>query len=119
MRPGAYERRRELSDKHWWWIGRRNIMSTLLNGLKISENAKVFEIGCGTGSNLPLWTRYGMVYATDTNEQMVSVASERNVATVERGSLPYIHNISRDRIVDRKAISAPQITFSCNKQFQI
>jgi SAM-dependent methyltransferase len=36
---------------HWWFKGRRD----LIKKIKISKDAKILEVGCGSGQNLLLW----------------------------------------------------------------
>ena len=86
MRPDAYAKQMELSDRHWWWRGRRKILAALLDRMDIPDGADILEIGCGDGSNLPILTQYGSVYASDVDADMLAVAASRYVATVAPGS---------------------------------
>jgi len=88
MHPDAYAKQRKLSDTHWWWRGRREILSSLLDRMALPDAADLLEIGCGDGSNLPILAHYGTVYASDLDVEMVGAATSRNVATVAVGSLP-------------------------------
>jgi SAM-dependent methyltransferase len=36
---------------HWWFIGRRRILLALLDGLRLSQNDLIVDVGCGTGGN--------------------------------------------------------------------
>lgn len=48
MNIGAYQRLYELEEKHWWCIGKRKIVFSILNKY-LQPQHKVLDIGCGTG----------------------------------------------------------------------
>ncbi len=37
---------------HWWFVGRRELLRSILMSLKISKSSLALEVGCGTGANL-------------------------------------------------------------------
>ena len=59
MQPELYLQKRELEGQHWWFQGRRQIVSTLLGTLKLPDNAKLFNLGCGTDGNLKMISGLG------------------------------------------------------------
>lgn len=77
-----------VEDRHWWFVGRRRIVETLIRQLNLPQDAKILEAGCGTGGNLTMLARYGQVAAMELDETACQLANERQVTTVKQGSLP-------------------------------
>lgn len=88
MEIEIYHKTAESEDKHWWFIGRRQIVSKILDGLALPENAAIFEVGCGSGGNLPLLCRYGKVYGMELDETAIAYARKRRIGTIVPGRLP-------------------------------
>ena len=57
----AYDRMRELEDAHWWFKGRRHILSGVIDELPLRSDARILEVGCGPGGNLGMLGRFGRV----------------------------------------------------------
>lgn len=88
MEPVLYQQMRDLEDRHWWFVGRRRIVSSLLQTLPLPAAARILDLGCGTGGNLPMLSRFGSVTAVELDEQAAQLARARDVAPVLRGKLP-------------------------------
>ncbi|MDA2935960.1 class I SAM-dependent methyltransferase [Patescibacteria group bacterium AH-259-L05] len=74
---------------YWWHVGRRKILSSLLRRfLKNNEN-QILEIGCGTGGNLEVLSRWGKVTGLDISEEALNFCRKRGfnnliLSTAER-----------------------------------
>lgn len=79
MEPAAYREMAELEDRHWWFIGRRRIISALLGRLPLPADARILEIGCGSGGNLAMLRNYGAVSAGEYDEQSRRNALDRGI----------------------------------------
>ncbi|OCQ88879.1 type 12 methyltransferase [Nostoc sp. MBR 210] len=88
MDKNFYLKYAAVEDQHWWFVGRRQIVEKLIRQLKLPNNAKILEAGCGTGGNLSMLARYGEVAAMEFDETACQLANERQVTTVRQGSLP-------------------------------
>ena len=84
----AYDRMRQLQDRHWWFRGRRRIISGLLADLALPHPAKVLEAGCGPGGNLTILRQFGEVTGLEPDEDSRRYAAERMGVKVEGGLLP-------------------------------
>ena len=58
-----YDRMRELEGSHWWFTGRRKVLTSLIGDLKLPANARIAEVGCGVGGNIEMLRRFGVVSA--------------------------------------------------------
>ncbi len=85
--------------QHFWFRGLRGFLRPLLErAVREPRTASILDCGCGTGVNLPLFSRYGSVCAVDLNEYGVGLARAGGFARCARAtvaSLPF-----RDRTFD-------------------
>jgi len=44
---------------HWWFVGRRRLLKSLLSSINIPKNHLIIDTGCGTGSNLRALASWG------------------------------------------------------------
>jgi len=51
VRRATYHVEREVSPDHWWFQGRRRILTRLLADLDLPPGARILDAGCGTGAN--------------------------------------------------------------------
>lgn len=73
---------------HWWFVARRQILAKALNSLHLDPECEILEVGCGSGGNLELLSRYGNVYAHDCDAVARELANSRKIVQVEYGMLP-------------------------------
>lgn len=88
MDSSLYQQMRELEDRHWWFVGRRAIVAAQLQSARLPSDAKMLDLGCGTGGNLAMLSQFGQVLGVELDEQAAQLARERGVADVIRGKLP-------------------------------
>jgi SAM-dependent methyltransferase len=67
MHPDAYVEMAQTEDHHWWFTARREVLGTLIGRLALPERARILEIGCGTGGNLAMLSRFGQVAALEAD----------------------------------------------------
>jgi len=77
MDPSAYREMAETEDRHWWFTGRRAILSSLIERLPLRHPARILEIGCGTGGNLDMLARFGDVAAMEADAAARAIAAEK------------------------------------------
>jgi SAM-dependent methyltransferase len=92
MRADHYEAHFALEQKHWWFVGRRNILLHLLDreiarDARLAPPLRLLDIGTGGGGILPFLAKYGSVVAVDPEPAAIAAASARNF-DVRRGGLP-------------------------------
>jgi len=63
MEPVLYERIYRLQNSHWWYKSRERFLDVLMRGLP--RNGVVLDAGCGPGSMLHYFGRYGEVAGLD------------------------------------------------------
>ncbi len=49
MKPTEFEAMLEMDERHWWYRGRRRVLSAVLDGLELPPGAKVLDAGLRIG----------------------------------------------------------------------
>ena len=89
MNPEAYLEMAQVEGEHWWFRGRRTIIESLIKKMSLPSSARLMEVGCGTGGNLRLLSRFGEVSAFDMNETACAFArTQCPAATIRQGHCP-------------------------------
>ena len=89
MEAQVYERMAELDSDHWWFVARRDILERLIERvIQPPKDARILEIGCGTGHNLSMLSKFGCVEATEMDATARSLASKRLGRAVTDAALP-------------------------------
>jgi SAM-dependent methyltransferase len=85
----VYDRMAEHDSTHWWYRARRDILADYLSREgKLPKRARILEIGCGTGHNLPMLAQFGTVDAIEIDPAARGIASQRLGKPVGEAPLP-------------------------------
>ena len=85
----VYDRMAEHDSTHWWYVARRDILADYIaRYVQPPKDARILEIGCGTGHNLPMLGAFGTVDAIEIDEAARTVASVRLGKEVGTAPLP-------------------------------
>lgn len=88
MNPEVHLRMARDQDAHWWFVVRREILSKLIE-TTVPNSAAILEIGCGTGGNLPMLTKFGKVCGVEIDPIAREIAAKRQPDTeILAGALP-------------------------------
>ena len=100
----VYDRMAELDQRHWWYRARREILADLIRRrIELPQDAKILEIGCGTGHNLEMLGRFGTVDAIEIDDAAREVATSRLGRRVMKAPLPRLTGVP-ERAYDLVAI---------------
>ena len=89
MERHVYDRMAEIDRDHWWFVGRRKILTALLERWRPKKGPlRILEVGCGTGSNIAMLQQFGTVDAIEPDDHARAFASNRTGVTVKGGYLP-------------------------------
>lgn len=90
MQPSAYLDMAAVEARHWWFVGRRRVLHGCIARLGLKPDAKILEIGSGTGGNLALLSRFGRVTAVEMNAAAREISAGRLTgADIRAGMLPH------------------------------
>ncbi|HEY2963049.1 MAG TPA: class I SAM-dependent methyltransferase [Pyrinomonadaceae bacterium] len=88
----------QVEQSHWWYIGRRKIIAGFVADIcsRVTDRRpRILDVGCGTGANLLMLSRYGDAEGVDVSEDALAFCRERGLADVRQGAgeeLPYDDN---------------------------
>lgn len=88
METAFYQQYATVEDSHWWFVGRRRIVRSVIASLRLPATADILEVGCGTGGNLRMLSHFGQLNAMELNGDARALANTRDVVDVAEGRLP-------------------------------
>jgi SAM-dependent methyltransferase len=77
MNPEAYLEMADTEARHWWFCGRRAVLASLIRQFKLRADARILEIGAGTGGNLLMLSAFGKVSALEMDDKARAIATEK------------------------------------------
>lgn len=95
MQQHTYAILYEVEETHWWYRGRRRILSLFIEQIcsKVKDRRpQILDVGCGTGANLIMLGEYGDAHGIDVSHDALAFCEARGLKRVEHGAaekLPY------------------------------
>lgn len=97
MDRAVFDRMAELDQNHWWFTARRRILEQIIRRtVRPPADARILELGCGTGHNLDMLGRFGRVEASELDDHARELAAERLGRPIEQAALPDLSRFSAD-----------------------
>jgi SAM-dependent methyltransferase len=97
MERVVFDRMAELDQLHWWFRARRRILATLIKRVvRPPADAKLLEVGCGTGHNLAMLGKFGKVDACELDKCARALATKRLRRQVRNAKLPDLSMFKRN-----------------------
>jgi|RhiMetdeSRZDD1v2_1073273.scaffolds.fasta_scaffold409239_2 SAM-dependent methyltransferase len=84
-----------VEQSHWWHTGRRKILAGFVEEIcrqVTDRRPRILDVGCGTGANLIMLSKYGDAEGVDVSEDAIAFCRERGLDKVRLGAgeaLPY------------------------------
>jgi SAM-dependent methyltransferase len=104
MERVVYDSMAELDGVHWWYRARRGILAALIRRkISLPPDARILEIGCGTGHNVLMLQEFGAVDAIEIDPAARTLAAKRLGKPVGDAPLPKLPGVA-DRTYDMVAI---------------
>ena len=78
MTPAQFQLHAKIEDSHWWFVGRRYIIQSLVDSLFRSKHDKILiDMGCGTGGNLSTFRGEFDCTGIDLSSDAILLAKKR------------------------------------------
>ena len=89
MDIAAYTVEAESEETHWWFVGRRKLFGDELKRAGVSPDARVLDVGTGTGSNLRMLRDLGFTRVTglDASDEAIRFCASKGFGFVRRGDI--------------------------------
>ena len=98
MDRSVYDNMAKLDEKHWWYVARRDILDRLIRRrISLPKDARILEIGCGTGHNLAMLGQFGRVDALELDDEARALAEKRLGRKVMSAPLPELAGVPKAR----------------------
>ena len=89
MERKVFDQMAQLDSRHWWFTARRRILDGVIERVvKPPKDARILELGAGTGHNLAMLSRFGTVEASELDPIARQLASDRLGRPVVEAALP-------------------------------
>ena len=95
MKEHTYPIMFRVEQAHWWYTGRRKILTGFVEEIcrnVTDRRPRILDVGCGTGANLLMLSQYGNAEGVDVSEDALAFCRERGLDQVKLGAgeeLPY------------------------------
>ncbi len=83
-----FDRMQAIENDHWWFRARRQILADQIGRLSLPSQARLLEVGAGTGGNLAMLSGFGEVEAMEPDAEARAWAGGRTGRPVAAGTLP-------------------------------
>ena len=98
MEREVFDRMAEQDQIHWWYVARRKILAALIaREADLPENARILEIGCGTGHNFEMLKSFGRLDALEVDDAARALARTRLGHEVGDAPLPGLPGVPDGR----------------------
>lgn len=78
-----------VEQSHWWYTGRRRIIASFVEDIcsRVKDRRpRILDVGCGTGANLLLLSKYGDAEGVDVSDDALAFCRERGLDRVTKGA---------------------------------
>jgi SAM-dependent methyltransferase len=94
MERAVYDQMAALDERHWWYRARREVLAALIRRLvKPPADARILEIGCGTGHNFSMLGTFGHVDALELDDEVRGYAEKRLGREIMSAPLPELAGV--------------------------
>jgi len=94
MNISEYEEMYRVESFYWWFVARRRLLESLVKSLAGElKSPKILDVGCGTGINFSVLTKYGETFSSDASAEALSFSQSRGTEGLVRTpveSLPFV-----------------------------
>lgn len=89
MDIGIYATEAAIERDHWWFAGRRLLLSQIIGEFSLPPGSSILDVGTGTGSNLRMLRELGFdrVLGLDRSREAARFCADKGLGPVELGDV--------------------------------
>jgi SAM-dependent methyltransferase len=95
MNLPEYDRMFENEDRYWWYVSRRELVVRYVRSLGLPRNARLVDVGCGTGATASELGQFGKVVGVDLSDRALNYCTRRGLSHLVRGRVEALPLASR------------------------
>ena len=88
MNNKTFSRQIKNQEKHWWFQARKKIIDQIISNIKLKKKNNILDFGAGSGVNLNMLQKYGLVDVHEKNRYARTVIKKK-----EERNTKFIFNI--------------------------
>src|SRR5690348_11391025 len=79
----------EVEETHWWFVGRRRLFAAELARAGVARDARILDVGAGTGSTLRMLhdAGYTRTAGLDSSDDAVRFCAAKGLGPVQKGDI--------------------------------
>jgi SAM-dependent methyltransferase len=93
MNIAEYAEMFKLESFYWWFVARRHLLESFVKSIaRDFKQPTILDVGCGTGINYSVLSKYGDTFSTDASEEALAFSKSRGTSGLARShieSLPF------------------------------
>lgn len=83
MNHAEYKAMFDLESDYWWFVARRKLLTEVLERtIEKSTDTTLLDVGCGTGLNCILLSKFGKAFGVDSSAVALNLARSRGIANL-------------------------------------
>lgn len=93
MQQHTYSIMYRVEEHHWWFVGRRRILSSFVQRIMNNLNKPgplILDVGCGTGANLEMLSQFGSAEGVDVSDEALAFCRTRGLQRVRQGEAEHL-----------------------------
>ena len=94
MNIDEYAEMHKLESFYWWFVARRRLLEWFVREIaREFARPTILDVGCGTGINFSVLSKYGDTFSSDASEEALSFSKGRGIDGLVRShveSLPFL-----------------------------
>lgn len=89
MERAAYSAMDAVERSHWWYVGRRKVLASLIDrNVSLPPNPRLLDAGCGTGGNLAFLAQLGELNACEYDSEARAIARQKAAVDIVPAAFP-------------------------------
>ena len=78
MNKKTFSRHIKNQEKHWWFQARKKIIDQIISSMKLKKNNTILDFGSGSGVNLDMLKKYGLVDVHEQNKYARTIIKKKH-----------------------------------------